>query len=81
MMEAISSLEMSVLTRATLHNILEDGIPHRHLHENLKSYNRYICYQIFRLKVESVEAGTASVCVAHLIVVESIASLSEFDCE
>jgi hypothetical protein len=38
MKEALRSLETSVLTRARLRNIAEDGIHHSHLHENLKSY-------------------------------------------
>jgi hypothetical protein len=38
MMEAISSFEMSVLTRATQRNIPEDGVLHSHCRENLKSY-------------------------------------------
>jgi hypothetical protein len=36
MMEALRSAEMSGLTRATQHNIPEDGILHSHRHENLK---------------------------------------------
>jgi tmRNA-binding protein len=39
MTEAMHSSETSVLTRASLHNILEGSILHSHCHGNLKSYN------------------------------------------
>jgi hypothetical protein len=38
MMEGRRSSEMSVLTRATPRHIAEDGIPHSHCPEDLKSY-------------------------------------------
>jgi hypothetical protein len=38
MMEALTSSETSVLTRAILRNIPQDDILHSHRRENLKSY-------------------------------------------
>jgi hypothetical protein len=42
-MEAIFSCETSVHTRSTRRHIPEDGILHRHRHENLKPYTTESC--------------------------------------
>jgi hypothetical protein len=39
-MEALSSVEISILKRATRRKIPEDGIDHSHRHESLRSYTR-----------------------------------------
>jgi hypothetical protein len=49
MMEELCSPETSVLTRATQRKIPEDGIPHSHCHENLRSYIAYDVYTLYAL--------------------------------
>jgi hypothetical protein len=47
MMEALSSSETSVLTRATRRNIPEDAIIHSHRSENLKFINTHVRFEVF----------------------------------
>jgi hypothetical protein len=61
MMEETIFSETSVLTRATQHNIPEDGIPHSHRRRNLKSHNfirdsKVMCHYFYQPLVS--ELGT-----------------------
>jgi hypothetical protein len=47
MMEALTSSETLVLTRATLRNMPEDDILHSHRHEKLKSHTIFSSYILF----------------------------------
>jgi hypothetical protein len=54
-MEVIDSSETSVLTRAILHNIPEDGILHSHCREYFKSYIALAGWALYRrVNVSSV---------------------------
>jgi hypothetical protein len=67
MMEELSSSEMSILTRVTWLNILEDAILHSHRLENLKSYIQWqsLCPQLLITAVSSLIMPLQSATLAN----------------
>jgi hypothetical protein len=63
------SSEASVLTRAIWRNIPENGILHKHHHENLKSYTiKHVGHLIYALTRETVFLCEMILCEQFLLV-------------
>jgi hypothetical protein len=69
MMEALSSSEMSVLTRTTQRNIPAHAILHSHRSENFKSYVNLTCFYYIILRVMVVVAVVVVIIVVVVVVV------------
>jgi hypothetical protein len=69
MMEALSSSETSVFTRATLRNILENAILHSHGRENIKSYIIMLLFITF-WELSITYLPLFSISIIHLAVLQ-----------
>jgi uncharacterized CHY-type Zn-finger protein len=65
-MEATRSSETSVLTRTTRSQISEDGNPHIHRPENLKSYNLLKIISVCRVKLHIQFDSVHCVYIKHM---------------